>query len=169
MSNKITIYTMKKETNIVVAVGENRVIGKENHLIWKISDDLKRFKAITSGHPVIMGRKTFESIGKALPNRTNIVITRNLDYVRDGITVVNSLDEAIRKGHNIDDQIFIIGGQDIYNQAIEKADRIYLTLIHDTAEGDSFFPDYSMFKTIVSDEQKATDTGLKYSFLVLEK
>jgi len=160
---------MKKETNIVVAVGENRVIGKENRLIWKISDDLKRFKAITSGHPVIMGRKTFESIGKALPNRTNIVITRNSDYVRDGIIVTNSLDEAIKKGHDIDNHIFIIGGQDIYSQAIEKADRIYLTLIHETAEGDAFFPDYSMFKNKISEELKITEDGLKYSFLVLEK
>ena len=169
MSNKNTTYAMKKEINIVVAIGKNRVIGKNNQLIWKISDDLKRFKAITSGYPIIMGRKTFESIGKPLPNRTNIVVTRNTEYAIDGITVVNSLDGAIKKGFELGEQIFIIGGQEIYKQAIEKANRIYLTLVEDTAEGDAFFPDYSMFKKIISKEDFETKDGLGYSFIVLER
>ena len=160
---------MKKEVNIIVAIGKNREIGKNNHLIWKISDDLKRFKALTTGHPIIMGRKTFESIGKPLPNRTNIIITRNIEYKANGCIICNSLEKAIEEGFKKDNQIFIIGGQEIYSQAIKVANRLYLTLIDDKSDADAFFPNYDDFKKIISTEDKQTPEGLKYKYVVLEK
>ena len=160
---------INKQINIIVAVGKKLVIGKDNKLIWRISDDLKRFKTLTTGHPIIMGRRTFESIGKPLPNRTNIVITRNKDLKMEGCVVCNSLEEAVEKALEKDSQIFVIGGQEIFNQAIKIANRIYLTLIDAEEDGDAFFPDYSDFKKIVSTEEHETSEGLKYKYLVLEK
>jgi dihydrofolate reductase len=156
--------------NIIVAIGKgNRAIGKDNTLLWRISDDLKRFKTLTVGHPIIMGRKTFESIGKALPNRTNIIISRNKDLTIEGVTICHSLEEAIKKAAEVDSEIFIIGGAEIYKQALPQTNRLYLTIIDEEKEGDAFFPDYSEFTKIISTENKTTDTGLQYQWLVLEK
>ncbi|MFA5934915.1 MAG: dihydrofolate reductase [Candidatus Paceibacterota bacterium] len=160
---------MKKEVNIIVAIGKNGEIGKNNHLIWKISDDLKRFKALTTGHPIIMGRKTFESIGKPLPNRTNIIVTRNIEYRAMGCIVCNSLEKAVEEGFQKDDQIFIIGGQEIYSQAIKIANRLYLTLIDEESDADAFFPNYDNFKKVISTEDQQAPEGLKYKYVVLEK
>lgn len=127
----------------IVAKAENNVIGNNNELIWHLPNDLKRFKSLTSGHPIIMGRKTFESIGRALPNRTNIVITRNSDWNQEGVLVVNSLEEAIEKAKEIDEHIFIIGGGNIYNQALCMSDALEVTEVHRPFEGDTQFPEIS--------------------------
>lgn len=150
-------------------MGENRAIGKENKLIWKISEDLKRFKSLTTGHPIIMGRKTFDSIGKPLPNRTNIVVTRNADFKAEGCVICTSLEEAVESGFAKDDQIFIIGGQEIYSQAIKIANKLFITLIEAESNADAFFPDYSDFKKVISTEENKTPEGLKYKYIVLER
>ena len=130
----------KFELTIIVATGENNAIGKDNKLIWHLSDDLKRFKSLTNGHHIIMGRKTFESFPKLLPNRTHVVITRQVNYkVPEGVIVVNSLENAVALVQN-DTQPFVIGGGEIYKQAIALANKIELTRVHETFEADTFFP-----------------------------
>lgn len=124
--------------SIIVAVAENGVIGDKNALLWHISEDLKHFKAVTTGHPVVMGRKTFESLGRPLPNRTNVVITRqNIEI--PGCTVVHSLEEAVRL-FSEDEEVFVIGGAQIYAEALPMADRFYLTRVRHSYEGDTRFP-----------------------------
>ena len=125
---------------LIVAVSENNVIGKDNDLIWHLKTDLKRFKALTSGHCIILGRKTFESFPKPLPNRTHIVITRQHNYkAPEGVIVVNALEDAIKKAKH-DSKPFIIGGGEIYKQALNVVDTIELTRVHHNFEGDTFFP-----------------------------
>jgi dihydrofolate reductase len=156
--------------SIVAAIGSgNRALGKDNKLIWAIPADLKRFKQLTTGHPIIMGRKTFESIGRPLPNRTNIIITRNADYKIDGCLITNSLEAAISKAREIDQQeIFIIGGAEIYKQALPFTDKLYLTIIQEEKEGDVFFPDYSEFtKEFFREEHIESEPH--YILLELEK
>ena len=149
-----TLLLKKKANNntnnltIIVAAAENDAIGKHNKLIWQISDDLKRFKALTSGHHIIMGRKTFESFPKPLPNRTHVVITRNSNYqVPEGVKLVHTLKDAI-KASATDPQPFIIGGGEIYKQAILVANKIELTRVHASFPADTFFPkvDASIWK-----------------------
>ena len=130
--------------SIIVAIGTNRVIGKDNNLPWRIPDDLKRFKELTSGHPVIMGRKTWESLPekfRPLPGRTNIVVTRNADYKAEGVMVTDSFSSALSAAERADgaNEIFIIGGGEIYKEALTSADRLYLTLVEDETLGDTFF------------------------------
>ena len=126
---------------LIVAVSENNVIGKDNDLIWRLRNDLKRFKALTSGHCIIMGRKTFESFPKPLPNRTHIVITRQLNYkVPEGVKVVNSLEAAIEASKE-DPYPYVIGGGEIYKQGLGFVDLIELTKVHHNFEGDTFFPE----------------------------
>ena len=131
----------KNELTIIVAAGEQNAIGKDNDLIWYLSNDLKRFKALTNGHHIIMGRKTFESFPKPLPNRIHVVITRQKDYkVPDGVIVVNSLEDALDAARH-DNQPFIIGGGEIYKQSMDIADKIELTRVHATfKDADTFFP-----------------------------
>ena len=126
--------------SLIVAVDENSGIGKDNKLPWHLPADLKHFKALTTGHPIIMGRKTFESIGKALPNRRNIVISRQTDYFAEGISVVSSLDEAFRICQT-DDESFVIGGAEIFTYALPLANILYLTVIHHEFNADTFFPE----------------------------
>lgn len=128
--------------SIIVAIATNGVIGGDNKLLWHISEDLKNFKRITLGHPMIMGRKTFESFPKALPNRQNIVVTRNPAYTANGADVVLSLDEALKIA-SPKDEIFIIGGGDIYRQAMPLADKLYITHVDLSPQGDTTFPDIS--------------------------
>lgn len=156
--------------SIIAAIASgNRALGKGNKLIYHIPQDLKRFKELTLGHVVIMGRKTFESIGKPLPNRTNIVISRNPSYTAEGTIVVHSLDEALTKAKEVEnEEIFIIGGGQIYEEAISKADKLYLTIVEGNPNADTFFPDYSEFKKVVFEEEHESD-GLKYKFLDLER
>ena len=124
--------------SIIVAIAQNGTIGDKNALLWNIKEDMRRFRLTTSGHPVIMGRKTYESIGRPLPNRTNIVITRQ-DIHIEGCEVVHSLAEAIALFPQ-EEEIFIIGGAQIYAEALPLADRLYLTLVHRDYEGDTSFP-----------------------------
>ncbi len=159
-----------KISMIAAIASGNRALGKNNELIYHIHEDLQRFKKLTSGHVIIMGRKTFESIGKPLPNRTNIVISRDPSYSAEGIIVVHSLDEALRfaQGKPSNNEVFIIGGGQIYEEAINRADKLYLTVVEGSSDADTFFPDYSDFKRVVFEEAHESD-GLKYKFLDLER
>ena len=161
------LYSQKNPKSLVTliaAASENNVIGKDNKLIWHLSDDLKHFKDLTKGHFVIMGRKTFESMPKALPNRTNVVITRKLDYKAENAIVVNSLEQALLEAKS-DKQPFIIGGGEIYKLAIENADRIELTRVHTTIEGDAFFPEINTdLWQEVSSEKRFKDDKNEYDF-----
>ena len=150
---------------IIVATSKNKVIGNNNELIWKLSSDLKRFKELTTGHPVVMGRKTYESIGKPLPNRRNIIITRNLEYEVNGCEVVSSLEEALLITNN---DCFIIGGGEIYNQSIELADRIYLTLVHKEFEGDTRFPELGKEWAKMSRKDFEADEKNEYDYSFIE-
>ncbi|MDN5478175.1 MAG: dihydrofolate reductase [Chryseobacterium sp.] len=131
-------------TTIVVAMGEKNEIGFDNKLLWHLPTDLKHFKDLTSGHPIIMGRKTYESIGKALPNRTNIVISRKKNWFEEGILIVGSIKEALKFAKKIDENIFIIGGGKIYEQTIDMADKLEVTLVKADLEADTFFPKIDM-------------------------
>ncbi len=154
--------------SIIVAIANNMAIGKDNDLIWHISEDLKRFKSITSGNTIIMGRKTYESIGRPLPKRRNIVISRNRDLSIEGAEVVNSLDEALRLTES-ENEVFIIGGGAIYKEAMPLADRLYLTRVDISPEADIFFPeiDYNEWKEIYNRQSKQDD--IEYTFIDLER
>ena len=125
---------------LIVAMGKNREIGKENQLLWHLPKDLKRFKELTSGYPIIMGRKTYESIGKPLPNRTNIVISRKNDWFEEGILIVGSIKEAVKFAKKIDEEVFVLGGGNIYEQTIDFADKLEVTLVDAVLDADTFFP-----------------------------
>jgi dihydrofolate reductase len=149
---------------IIVATSKNKVIGNSNSLIWHLPADLKRFKETTTGNTIVMGRKTYESIGKPLPNRRNIIITRDFNYEVEGCEIVNSLEEALMiSNHNC----FIIGGGEIYKQSMEIADKLYLTLIHDDFEGDTTFPEIgSEWKMVTSQDFEPDEKNKhKYSFI----
>jgi len=174
----------------IAAISDNRALGKDNKLLFKIPEDFERMKHLSMGHPIIMGRKTFESIGRPLPGRLNVVITRDTDWKAEGITVVYSLDNAIQECikyyvsrikygdekihntkyiiHNTDQEIFIFGGGQIYKEAMPKIDRLYLTIVHKNVEADTFFPDYSEFKKVI-EKKDGEFEGLKYTFLTLER
>ncbi len=157
--------------SLICALGSNGAIGRGNELLWRISEDLKRFKRVTTGHSIIMGRKTYESIGRPLPNRTNIILTRDESYNADGCMVVHSLDDALAvaaKG-SATNEVFIIGGGEIYKQAIAMAERLYLTLVDDAPDGaDTFFCDYSEFTNVI--ESVPGESGdLSYRFVTLER
>ena len=164
----------KPRLSIVVALGKSRIIGKDNALLWHIPDDLKRFKALTFGHPVIMGRKTWESLPerfRPLPGRTNIVVTRQGDYDAAGAVAVHSLDEARAAAARAEGaaDVFIIGGAQLYSEALPFADRLYLTLIDDTKEGDAYFPEYENEFTKKASEESYEWQGLRYRWLDLER
>ena len=169
-SNK---YMNKPRISIVVAIGEKREIGRENDLLWDIPADRKRFRDITRGHPVIMGRKTFESIlsyiGKPLPNRTNIIVTRDTTYTHEGCIVAHSLEEALKVAKEKDsEEIFIGGGGQIYEQAFPFVDRLYLTIVKGSYPADAFFPDYAAFTKVLKKEEHESD-GHTYTWVDLEK
>ena len=129
--------------SIIVAVAENGFIGRGGMLPWRLSDDLRRFKQLTMAHTVIMGRKTWESIGRPLPGRRMIVISRQADYQAFGAQVVSSLDDALRVAEEAgEDEAFVIGGAEVYRLALPRADRLYLTRVHSSVEGDTRFPDF---------------------------
>lgn len=134
--------------SLIAAVAQNGVIGRDNDMPWHLPDDFAFFKRKTSHHAIIMGRKSLEALGKPLPNRISIVITRNPDFTAGGVTVVHTLDEAIAEAHNVDqqryqtDEIFVIGGAEIYNMALPIATTLYLTEIYQTYEGDTYFPEF---------------------------
>lgn len=152
--------------SIIAAMSENRVIGRDNQLPWHISEDLKRFKRITTGHTIIMGRKTYESIGKLLPNRTNIILSRDKEYEVEDAIVAHTFDEAIRRSKG--EEVFVIGGQQIYEESIGRADRIYLTMVHDEIDGDAYFPVFQTALYTVT-EQKRFEKPLPHTFMVLTR
>lgn len=156
---------------IIAAIANNNAIGKNNQLIWHLPADLKRFKKVTFGHHIIMGRKTYESLGKPLPNRTTIIITRNKNYQQNNCIVVNSLNEAI-KAAQADENPYILGGAEIYKQALKIADRLDLTIIHHSFEADAFFPkiNYKIWKEVSREDFKADEKNkYNYSFVTYLK
>ena len=159
--------------NIIVAMAKNRVIGKNNELLWHIPEDLKRFKRLTIGHAVIMGRKTFESVlkrlGKPLPERLNIVLTRDASYQREGCQVAQSIEKALELASG--KEVFIIGGAEVYAQALPKAERLYVTLIEHEYEGDVSFPQISAeeWKVIAREDGNDPTFSYPYAFLTYER
>lgn len=160
--------------SLIVAVAQNNVIGKDNKLIWHISEDLKRFKEITSGKTIIMGRKTFESLPGVLPNRQHIIVTRDKNYKvnSDKVTIVHDLNTLIDQYKNCNDEVFIIGGAEIYKQSLPHADKLYLTKINNFFDGDTFFPEinYDYFKVEYTSEDFIDEkSGITYKFVNLIK
>lgn len=158
---------------IIAAIAKNNALGKNNDLIWHLPADLQRFKKVTSGHHIIMGRNTFESIGKPLPNRTTVIITRNKNYFKDGCLIAHSLEEALELTAS-EEQVFIIGGAQIYKETIIKglADKMDITLVHQEFEADVFFPEINLDiwqetgrESFKADEKNKFD----YSFVNYEK
>mgnify|MGYP005992646481 CR=1 FL=1 len=153
---------------IIAAIGKNNELGKDNDLIWHLPADLKRFKKVTSGHHILMGRNTFESIGKPLPNRTSVIITRNDNYFKDGCLIANSIEQAIDLVDEND--AFIIGGAQIYKQALEDnlVDKLDVTIVHQDFEADVFFPeiDLKIWKEVSREDFKADEKNKHdYSFV----
>ncbi len=156
---------------IIAAVADNNALGKDNQLIWHLPSDLKRFKIVTSNHHVIMGRKTYESLGKPLPNRTNIIISRNTDYKAEGCVVVNSLQAAIEAAKE-DENPYILGGAEIYQQAILFADKLDITFVHHQFEADAFFPEIltSVWKETSREDFNADEVDIyDYSFVTYQR
>lgn len=167
---------LKQETPVISAIAamaENRVIGINNKLPWHLPADLKHFKQLTTGNPILMGRKTYESIGRPLPNRLNIVLTREPQFQAPGCEVVNSIEAAMRlAAQDNKSEIFIIGGAEIYHQLLPKIQRIYLTIVHHDFDGDAYFPALSSTDWIeVAREKHCADAEnmYEYSFITLER
>ncbi len=154
----------------IAIISKNRGLGLENNLLFHIPGELPRFKAITTGHPIIMGRKTYESIGRLLPNRTNIIITRDTSYAVNGGVVVSSLEDALEVARKSEgnDELFIIGGGQIFAEALPITDRLYLTVVDAEVPADTFFPEYFHFTKVIEKEEKM-DWDYPYTFMTLEK
>lgn len=164
----------KAEIHIVVAFGKNRELGLNNKLLWHLPEDLKRFKKLTKGHPVIMGRKTFESIlgylGKPLPNRKNIVITRNKNYkAPESVSVVGSLDEAIEEASKFDTEIHIGGGTQIYKEALPHVDWLHVTHVDASPEADTYFPEFENDFEETNREGPLEENGVEYSWVTYKR
>ena len=158
--------------SLIVAASINNAIGKENQLLWHLPNDLKFFKNTTWGGVVIMGRKTFESVNKPLPGRTNIVITKQPDWNAENVVVASSLEDALEKATALNfKEIFIIGGGEIYKQSIAIANRIYLTKVHTEIDGDAFFPDLNNDWKMISNRDFKSDEKNKFdhSFQIWER
>lgn len=157
--------------SLIVAMDRNGVIGKDGNLPWRLSSDLQHFRKITMGKPIVMGRKTHESISRPLPGRENVIITRDKDYVAKDCTVLNSLECVYARFHDLD-EIMIMGGADLYQQTIDKAQRIYLTEVHADLEGDTWFPqfDREQWEEVERYDFRADEKNeYDYSFVILEK
>ena len=157
--------------SIIVAMDKKGVIGLEGDLPWHLSADLKHFKVITMSKPLIMGRRTHESIGHPLPGRQNIVLTRGKNFKADGCTIVHSLDDALHAAGDVD-EVMIMGGSGIYDQSLACADRLYLTEVHTEIEGDTFFPEFNKddWLEIEREDHSADETNaFDYSFVVMER
>lgn len=161
--------------SMIAAIGRNRELGKDNELLWRIPDDLKRVRQLTTGHPLVMGRKTFDSIiaavGKPLPGRTSVVVTRDPDWKREGAVAAHSIEEGIEVAKQAPggEEVFIFGGAQIYTEALPFAGKLYLTLIDDAKDADSFFPPYEGEFTKIVAEETHEHEGLKYRFVDLER
>ena len=159
--------------SLIVAMTEDRVIGRSNQLPWYLSEDLKRFKKITMGHPIIMGRKTYDSIGKPLPGRQSVVITRDQNFKPNGVTLAHSFSEALTLADSTTGEEFVIGGASIFSAALPFIKRLYLTLIHKKIEGDILFPPFDLKMDFrILEETHATSPApesIPYSFITAER
>ncbi|MDW0115419.1 dihydrofolate reductase [Sporosarcina thermotolerans] len=157
--------------SLLVAVDLNRVIGVDNKMPWHIPEELKYFKEVTMGKAIVMGRKTYESIGRPLPGRLNIIITRNEGYSVEGAEVLHDLNAAIERGKEYSEEVVIIGGAEIFNLSMPMADRLYITVIRNSYEGDTFFPEYNdgNWKLISESEDHHTAEGIPYSYLIYDR
>ncbi|HYO72378.1 MAG TPA: dihydrofolate reductase [Archangium sp.] len=158
-----------RTVSAIVAMATNRCIGRDNTLPWRLPADLKRFKQLTMGHTLVMGRKTYESIGRPLPGRSTVVVTRQRDYAPEGVQVAHSLEQALELARG--DEVFIAGGADLYRQAMAHVRRLYLTRIGRDYEGDTFFPevDLSGWRLLAEEHHPATATEPPFSFLTYER
>ncbi|WP_428357309.1 dihydrofolate reductase [Methyloprofundus sp.] len=157
--------------SLIVAMASNRTIGLNKQMPWYLSADLKKFKKITMDHPIIMGRKTFESIGRPLPGRQNIIISRNPDYQQPGCLVFNNLDNALQSCAEID-EVFVIGGATLYEATLERADKLYITEIQQAFDGDTWFPEINLeqwHEIAREDINNDNNVTFNYSFIVYEK
>jgi dihydrofolate reductase len=161
---------MAQRISIISALAKNRVIGINNTLPWRLPEDLKYFKALTLGHHILMGRKTYESIGKPLPGRTTVIITRGDYPAPEGVKIAHSLQEAIA-GCGSDEEIFFVGGAELYAQALPLADRLYLTEIQADVEGDAWFPEFdrAQWQEISRDQRHDETSGRYYHFVVYDR
>ena len=163
---------MNKNIFIIAAIGENHELGKNNKLLWHIPDDLKRFKRITSGHTVIMGRKTFESINsKPLPKRRNIILTKSVNLKNEDIEIAHSLEEVLKIVEN-ENEVFILGGAEIYSLFLPITQKIYLTIVHHTFDADVYFPEFrknEWFESEHFDIKDDKQAGVDYSYITYER
>lgn len=155
--------------SLMVAHDLNRVIGKDNQLPWHIPEDLAYFKKHTIGKGMVMGRNTFESIGRPLPKRRNIIVTRNEGYVAEGADIVHSLEDAIELAKEVHEEIMVIGGEQIFRSILPDADRLYITLIKKPFDGDTFFPDYGEEWLLTSESEEQVSNGIPFSYLVFDR
>ncbi|WKA53289.1 dihydrofolate reductase [Planococcus shixiaomingii] len=155
--------------SLMVAHDPNRVIGKDNQLPWHIPEDLAYFKKHTVGKGIVMGRNTYESIGRPLPKRRNIIVTRNNEYKVDGADVVHTLDQAIRLAEEVHEEVMVIGGEEVFRSILPRADRLYITLIKADFEGDTFFPEYGSEWQLVSQSEELFSNGVPFSYLIFER
>ncbi|WP_163998101.1 dihydrofolate reductase [Pyxidicoccus caerfyrddinensis] len=154
----------------IVAMASNRVIGAGNQLPWRLSADLARFKKLTMGHTLVMGRKTYESIGRPLPGRTFVVVTRQQDYAPQGVTVAHSVDEALSLAQaRGDDEVFIAGGADLYAQTMDRWNRLYLTRIAREFPGDTYFPEVDLSGWRLVEDEQHPEAELPHAFLTYER
>jgi len=159
------------KVSLIVAMAENRVIGLNNQLPWRLSADLQHFKALTMGKPIVMGRKTWESIERPLPGRTNIVVTRDVGYQAEGCVVVHSVDQALEVAEG-SDEVMVIGGANLYQQLLDRADRLYLTLVRADIEGDTWFPEFDIEQWQESERESHSrdeKNEFDYEFVTLER
>ncbi len=155
--------------SLIVAIAKNRVIGVNNTLPWHLPEDLKRFRALTTGHHIIMGRKTYDSLGRLLPGRTTVIVTRNPDYKVEGAIVVHSLEAAIEACGD-DNEAFLIGGAELYKDGLKLANKLYITEIDAEYEGDAFFPEFDMLEWRAGErETHQADKGLGFSYITYQR
>ncbi|WP_422123356.1 dihydrofolate reductase [Planococcus sp. X10-3] len=155
--------------SLMVAHDPNLVIGKDNQLPWHIPEDLAYFKKHTVGKGIVMGRNTYESIGRPLPKRRNIVVSRKEDLQIEGTDIVHSLEDAVRLAEEMHEEVMIIGGEQIFRSILPQADRLYITLIHKEFEGDTFFPEYGADWELVSESQRFQSGEIPFSYLIFER
>ncbi|MFC6040185.1 dihydrofolate reductase [Paenisporosarcina macmurdoensis] len=156
--------------SLIVVHDLNRVIGQDNKMPWHIPNELAYFKEKTIGKAIVMGRSTFESIGRPLPGRLNIVITRNTSYEAKGVTVVHSIEEAIKTANLHHEEVMIIGGEQIFKEVLPYADLLYITLIQHEYEGDTYFPSYEQdWEPISTSDQNTTDSGIQYTYMLFKR
>ncbi|MDR4888608.1 dihydrofolate reductase [Fredinandcohnia sp. QZ13] len=158
--------------SLLLAMDKNQLIGKDNDLPWRLPADLAYFKRVTMGHPIIMGRKTYDSIGRPLPGRENIIVTRDTSYKAEGCKVIHSIDEIVKMSEETEQELFVIGGAEIFKEILPYSDRLYITEIDEEFEGDTYFPAFDKAEwQVISKEKGIKDekNPYEYTFLVYEK